>query len=36
MVIYRVVSTGPTSGMVEVVKDSTTTSQIEKEAGMLW
>jgi phosphatidylinositol-4,5-bisphosphate 3-kinase len=31
MTIYKVVSTGPSSGMIEIVKNSTTTAKIQKE-----
>uniref|UniRef100_A0A6B2KYU8 phosphatidylinositol 3-kinase n=1 Tax=Arcella intermedia TaxID=1963864 RepID=A0A6B2KYU8_9EUKA len=31
MTIYKVVATGPTSGMVEIVRNSTTTAKIQKE-----
>ncbi|PRP82087.1 hypothetical protein PROFUN_03777 [Planoprotostelium fungivorum] len=33
MIHYKVVATGPASGWVEVVEDSTTTAHIQKEAG---
>jgi len=33
MTIYKVVATGPTTGMVEIVKNSTTTAKIQKEFG---
>eukprot|EP01126_Amoeba_proteus_P039178 TRINITY_DN4116_c1_g2_i2.p1 TRINITY_DN4116_c1_g2~~TRINITY_DN4116_c1_g2_i2.p1 ORF type:complete len:244 (-),score=51.02 TRINITY_DN4116_c1_g2_i2:61-792(-) len=33
MTLYKVIATSPTSGMIEVVKNATTTAKIEKEAG---
>eukprot|EP01127_Copromyxa_protea_P018908 TRINITY_DN6038_c0_g1_i1.p1 TRINITY_DN6038_c0_g1~~TRINITY_DN6038_c0_g1_i1.p1 ORF type:complete len:1361 (+),score=214.79 TRINITY_DN6038_c0_g1_i1:544-4083(+) len=33
MTLYKVIATSPTSGMIEVVKNSTTAAKIEKDAG---
>jgi len=33
MTIYKVISTGPMSGMIQIVKNSKTTAKIQKESG---